>query len=76
MNDNLVNASFSDSIPELHSFQNALLFCNAIVQVAHSEVVHMLVIYFFGGFLNVFKSSVLEVSTRVSVSAFDGKTNP
>lgn len=51
-----------EQINELAEFYKAVLFCNAVVQVAHRTIVSHIIRYFYDGFLlEVFKPSVLEV---------------
>lgn len=51
-----------EHINELAEFHKAVLFCNAVVQVAHRTIVSHIIRYFYDGFLlEVFKPSVLEV---------------
>lgn len=55
-------------VPELEEFHSALLFCNAVVQGAHTEVVRQIIRYFYDGFLlEVVKEALLQVSCCVRV---------
>lgn len=48
--------------PELSEFYKALLFCNAVVQVAHDDIVRYIIRYFYDGFLcKVVKSAIEQV---------------
>ncbi|VDK52185.1 unnamed protein product [Anisakis simplex] len=46
-----ISADDIDSYPSLADFHSSLLFCNAVVQVAHDYVVSQIVTYIYNGFL-------------------------
>lgn len=53
-------------IPELNSFINALEFCNALVQVAHSTIVAQLLDFMYAGFIvPILGPAILQVFTLV-----------
>lgn len=53
-------------IPELNSFINALEFCNALVQVAHSTIVEQLLDFMYAGFIvPILGPAILQVFTLV-----------
>lgn len=51
-----------DAVPEICNFHSALLFCNAVVQIAHVEISRHIVKYFYDGFLLQVVDPLLEVS--------------
>ncbi|KAI1721330.1 retinoic acid induced 16-like protein [Ditylenchus destructor] len=58
-----------EQIIELSQFHRALLFCNAIVQVAHDDIIREIVHFFYDGFLlEVFKPAVLQSDNEELVS--------
>ncbi|VDK83629.1 unnamed protein product [Onchocerca ochengi] len=46
-----INADNIDSYSSLLDFQSSLIFCNAVIQVAHSYVVSQVITYIYHGFL-------------------------
>ncbi|OZC05765.1 hypothetical protein X798_07260, partial [Onchocerca flexuosa] len=46
-----INADNIDSHSSLLDFQSSLIFCNAVIQVAHSYVVSQIITYVYHGFL-------------------------